>query len=62
MTQEASHPDRWAYGGVIERVRWQGDPATIRRWDGRSEIVQPGDTLLVLQTGVPWAQTVGVEG
>lgn len=57
-----SHPNRWAYGGIVQRVEWDGDPARFRCWDGEDRAVEPGDTVLVLFTGLPAVTFVGVEG
>lgn len=57
---KASHPNKWAYGGVIVRIAWIGDPGEVRRWDGADERVEDGDRVLVLVTGQA-TRIVGVE-
>ena len=55
-----SRPNPWLYGGVLERIEWNGAPATVKRWDTKDEPIRAGETLLVMRTPA-WAQVIGVE-
>lgn len=56
-----SHPNRWLYGGVLDRVEWEAGETIVRTWTGATEAVRDGDTLVLIYTGAPAVTVVGVE-
>lgn len=46
-----SHPNRWAFGGVLVWIDWTGSPAHIDCWRGDRHGVARGDAVLALRTG-----------
>ena len=59
-----SHPERWRFGGVLRRMRYEGEPAKLRTWAGGVEEAKDGDTIVLLQTphGPTVAAVEHVEG
>lgn len=45
-----SHPNRWAYGGILIRTTWDGGPVDLETPIYTIEHVAPGDRLLMLRT------------
>lgn len=57
------HSDRnkWTYGGIIERVRWDLEASDVRLMDGRLDVIHEGDVLLIFRTGAPFVTFAGIE-
>ena len=55
-----SHPARWMYGGILDRMGWEAGDATVQLWNGDRQPVGNGDEVLVLRTACH-VQVVAVE-
>lgn len=53
MILHDSHPDRWAYAGILKTETWPGEARVMRRWDGESVLVRRGEPIRILRTGAP---------
>lgn len=57
-----SSPNKWVYGGIIERVRWDFEESgQVRLWNGRVDVAHEGDVVLLFRTGAPVVTFAGVE-
>lgn len=47
-----SHPARWLYGGILQRIEWTSRPRELRCWDSVDRRVDTGDVVVALRTPV----------
>ena len=47
-----SSPNRWIYGGILQRIEWIAGPCDLRCWDKQSRRVDTGDVVIALRTPV----------
>ncbi len=55
-----SFANRWLIGGFLRSFEWDGAPRILPGFAGVPFEVRPGDQVVVLLTGLPAAQFVGV--